>query len=116
MSHPEDILVRTRLRLPLHRCPRHPGEACMAEKPAFISDQPVDVDIDGLRSFSQYIQQELDSNVRPNVQAVLAQLGTPGERSFGLDTRYDQGVRIGDYHSDCVQKGIELMRSLEMGL
>jgi hypothetical protein len=91
----------------------------MTEKPIYLSDQPVEVQIDSLHAFAMYVQQELDTNVRPNVTSVLGQLGQEGGvggRSFGNDTRYSQGRRIGDYHTECVEKGQKLMRDLELGL
>jgi hypothetical protein len=92
----------------------------MAEKPGWISDQPVTVEIDGLRSFGTYIQQELDSNVRPNVEKVLSKLGPPAQDpsklSFGANSDYTQGRIIGTYHSDAVKAGQELLTNLQQGL
>lgn len=92
----------------------------MAEKPGWISDQPVTVEIDGLRAFSSYIQQELDTNVRPNVAKVLSKLGPPvrdsAQLTFGADPEYYRGRTIGNYHADAVAAGQKLLDELQLGL
>jgi hypothetical protein len=88
----------------------------MTEKPGWISDQPVAMEIDGLRSFANYIQQELDLNVKPNTEKVLAKLGPPGHLTFGSNGEYHQGRVIGNYHSAAIDAGRKLMARLQQGL
>ena len=88
----------------------------MTEKPGWISDQPVAMEIDGLRSFANYIQQELDLNVKPNVEKVLGKLGPPEHLTFGGNGEYHQGRVIGNYHSAAIDGGRKLMASLQLGL
>jgi len=92
----------------------------MAEKPGWISDQPVTVEIDGLRSFASYMQQELDSNVRPNVGKVISKLGPPvrdtEHLTFGADGEYYRGRTIGNYHADAIAAGQKLLEDLQVGL
>ncbi|WP_213454928.1 hypothetical protein [Rhizomonospora bruguierae] len=89
----------------------------MADRPDWVSDQPVEVDIQSLYSFAQAIQQELDQNVKPNVPILMERIGTGGEgMSFGRDGRYSQGQVIGSYHQDCEIKARELLENLQIGL
>jgi hypothetical protein len=92
----------------------------MAEKPGWINDQPVTLDIDGLRSFSDYIQQELDTNVRPNVNKVIEKLGQPQmdakSLSFGSHPGYYQGQVIGNFHAGAVEAMRKLLDDLQVGL
>jgi hypothetical protein len=92
----------------------------MTDKPDFLTDQPVQVEIDSLHDFARLIQQELDTNLRPNARILRERLGAPagfgGFRAFGRDGRYAQGVRIGDYHDECVTKALMLLNQLEVGL
>jgi hypothetical protein len=92
----------------------------MAEKPDWISDQPINVDIDGLHSFSRYLQQELDLNVRPNAAKARAKLGEPArdtpQLSFGTRAEYTQGRAIGNYHATAVVSAHELLDDLQKGL
>jgi hypothetical protein len=92
------------------------GGGNMTEKPGWINDQPVTMEIDGLRSFANYIQQELDLNVRPNVEKVLGKLGPPENLTFGASGEYHQGRVIGNYHSAAIEAGRKLMASLRQGL
>jgi hypothetical protein len=88
----------------------------MTEKPGWINDQPVKMEIDGLRSFANYIQQELDLNVKPNVEKVLGKLGPPENLTFGSKGEYHQGWVIGSYHSSAIKAGQKLMAGLQQGL
>ena len=110
----------------------------MADKvtnPGWISDVPVDVDVDSLHAFSMKIQAELDQNVVPNVNNVLSQLAgraeyTPGDytslmapdhepgsnQTFGRDPRYLAAVQAGLYHQDCESRAQELLQNLQLGL
>ena len=88
----------------------------MTDKPGWISDQPVAMEIDGIRSFATYIQQELDLNVTPNVDKVLGKLGSSEELTFGASDQYHQGRVIGNYHSSAIEAGRRLMVSLQRGL
>jgi hypothetical protein len=90
----------------------------MADRPDWISDKPVEVDIQSLHSFSQAVQQELDQNVKPNAQVLRTRLGGSAhtDRSFGNDHRYSQGQVIGNYHLDCEVKAQELLDDLQRGL
>jgi hypothetical protein len=92
----------------------------MAEKPGWISDQTVTVEIDGLHSFSRYLQQELDLNVRPNAEKVRAKLGEPvrdsEQLSFGTSAEYAQGRAIGNYHATAVTSANQLLNDLQLGL
>ena len=88
----------------------------MTEKPGWINDQPVTMEIDGLRSFANYIQQELELNVRPNVQKVIDKLGPPAHLTFGANGEYHQGRVIGSYHSAAIDASRKLMAGLQQGL
>jgi len=92
----------------------------MTEKPGWISDRPVNMEIDGLRSFASYVQQELDTNVRPNVDKILGKLGPsavgPEQLSFGADGQYHQGRMIGNFHSDAIKASETLLVNLQKGL
>ena len=88
----------------------------MTEKPGWINDQPVAMEIDGIRSFANYIQQELELNVRPNIEKVLGQLGPPEHLTFGASGEYYQGRVIGNYHSSAIEASRKLLMSLRQGL
>jgi hypothetical protein len=92
----------------------------MTEKPGWINDRPVTMEIDGLRSFASYLQQELDTNVRPNVKKILDKLGPadgdPAQLSFGADGLYYQGRLIGNFHTDAIKGSQTLLLDLQKGL
>jgi len=92
----------------------------MTDRPGWLTDQPVDVDVDGLNSFAALVQAELDQNVVPGANSVLTHLtGDPdsqGQRTFGVDSRYHQGVIIGNYHSECENRARALLEDFQHGL
>ena len=88
----------------------------MGEKPDWIADNPVEVDIQSLYSFAQVVQRELDTNVKPNVQVIMERLGNGHDKTFGMDGRYGQGQVIGNYHQDCQQKAQELLDLFQRGM
>lgn len=87
-----------------------------ADKPDWIADKPVEVDIQSLYSFAQLVQQELDTNVKPNVEVVMQRLGHGKEKTFGKDGRYGQGQVIGNYHQDCQEKAEKLLEMFQQGM
>ena len=92
----------------------------MTERPEWLSDSPVDVDVDSLASFASLVQAELDSNVVPGSNSVLTRLtGGPdaqAQRTFGVDARYQQGVIIGNYHSECENRARKLLEDFQHGM
>ncbi|MGC4895500.1 hypothetical protein [Micromonospora sp. DT31] len=90
----------------------------MTDRPNFLNDQPIEVQIDSLHAFAQAVQAELDTNVVPNASRLRAQLGGgPAQtKSFGIDDGYAQGYRIGDYHVECTEKAAELLDKLTLGM
>lgn len=88
----------------------------MADRPDWISDSPVEVDIQSLYSFAELVQQELDTNVKPNVSVLMERLGSGADMSFGRDGRYSQGQVIGNYHQDCETKAQALLTDFQRGL
>jgi hypothetical protein len=92
----------------------------MTTQPHFLTDQPVQVEIDSLHAFARAVQEELDANVRPNIQRLRAKLGVTadlgGDKAFGRDPRYAQGVQIGEFHRQCVERAGTLLDNLERGL
>jgi hypothetical protein len=93
----------------------------MTDKPGFLNDRPVQVDITSLHAFARLIQEELDANVRPNAAILRQRLGSDNtgyveELPFGADDRYPQGARIGRYHADCASQAARLLNDLERGL
>jgi len=92
----------------------------MTNQPHFLSDRPVQVEIDSLHTFARALQQELNTNVRPNTERLREKLGVAaglgGGRAFGRDGRYAEGVRIGDFHDDCVARAGTLLDQFELGL
>jgi len=92
----------------------------MAKRPDWLSDQSVDVDVDSLAVFASVMQAELDRNIRPGAKSVLTHLtGGPTaapERTFGLDSRYQQGVMIGNYHNECEARAQKLLEDFQHGM
>jgi hypothetical protein len=92
----------------------------MTERPGWLSDTPVDVDVDSLASFAAAVQAELDGNVVPGASSILTRLtGGPdaqAQRTFGVDSRYQQGVIIGNYHNECETRARQLLQDFQLGL
>jgi hypothetical protein len=92
----------------------------MTEKPGWLSDAPVDVDVDSLATFASVVQAELDHNVAPGTSSILTRLtGGPeaqAQRTFGVDSRYHQGVLIGNYHSECETRARQLLNDFQLGM
>jgi len=92
----------------------------MAEGPDWASGKPVEVDVDSLHAFGSLVQAELDQNVKPGANKVLNHLtGGPDaapERTFGVDSRYQQGVMIGNYHNECETRARKLLEDFQVGM
>ncbi len=92
----------------------------MTDRPDWLSDKPVDVDVDSLASFASVVQTELDQNVAPGSTSILNHLtGGPdaqAQRTFGVDSRYQQGVIIGNYHSECETRARKLLEDFQHGM
>lgn len=92
----------------------------MADRPEWLLDKPVDVDVDSLAAFASLIQAELDQNVKPGVSGILDRLtaapGVAAERTFGVDSRYQQGVIIGNYHIECEIRCRKLLEDFQIGM
>jgi len=80
----------------------------------------VEVDVDSLVTFAAAVQAELDHNVVPGATSILTRLtGGPdaqAQRTFGVDSRYHQGVLIGNYHSECEARARELLKDFQLGM
>jgi hypothetical protein len=110
-----------------------------ADRPGWIADQPVTVDVDSLRAFGHLVRAEHDTNVQPNKQAIIDKLA--GQRAYtwqdyayshvtptvnevgsnptlGVDPRpqNQNAQRLSRLHLDCERQAQLLLESLSDGL
>jgi hypothetical protein len=92
----------------------------MVNKPDWLPDKPVEIDVHSLSGFGSKVQAELDQNVAPSLTKILDHLvGGPqqaGQRTFGVDSRYQQGAIIGNYHSECTRRAQNLLQLFQVGM
>lgn len=105
------------------------------ERPSWMSDVTVEVDVHSVETFAQAIRGELQQNVAPNAAAILGRLAGEGSynpaydgyagppsyvpgsnRTFGVDPRLPWASIAGLRQMECEQKAARFLDDLRLGL